>query len=76
MGRCRERGTVRNSRFSACFDSKVWRQRRSFRARSASVAKPFRGVVPLLQSRTQRRCFREPRFWSLAGHPSQNRKDA
>ena len=76
MGRSRGRGPVRNSRFFVCFKSKVWRERCSSPARSASVAKQFRGVVVPLQSRARRGCFREPRFWSLAGHPSQNRNRA
>ena len=70
------RGTVRNSRFCGRFESKVWRERCSIPGRFASVAKPFWGLVALLQSRARRGCFREPRFWSLAGHPSQNRNRA
>ena len=69
MGRSRGRGTVRNSRFCGRFESKVWRQRCSSPARFVSAAKPFRGVVALLRSRAVSRCFREPRFWSLAGPP-------
>ena len=76
MGRSRGRGTVRNSRFCACFGSKVWRERCSFPARFASAANISCPTVVLLRSRARRGCFREPRFWSLAGHPSQNRNRA
>ena len=73
MGRCRERGTVRNSRVVTLFETKVWRERRSFRVRFASDAiSAVRHLVPL-QSRARRGCFREPRFWSCAGHSSQHR---
>ena len=76
MGRCRGRGPVRNSRFCRRFESKVWRERCSFRARFASVViSAGRHTIPL-QSRARRGCFLGPRFWSLAGHTSQHRNRA
>ena len=51
-------------------------RRCSFRARFASVViSAGRHTIPL-QSRARLGCFREPRFWSLAGHPSRNRNRA
>ena len=76
MGRSRGQGTVRNSRFCACLKSKVWRERCSSPARSASSANISCPSNIPLRSRARRSCFREPRFWSLAGHPSLNRNRA
>ena len=76
MGGFRGRGTVRNSRFSGRFRSKVWRGRCSSPARSASAANISCPSTIPLQSLGRSGRFREPRFWSLAGHPSQNRNRA
>ena len=76
MSRSRRRGLVRNSHLRRRFDSKVWRQRCSFRARFASVAMSAgRHTIPL-RIRARRGCFRGPQFWSLAGHTSQHRNRA